>query len=608
MENIQPQSNISQNVDQQALHLTHAIALSETGKNGKPDYTASGASGEKGGYQWMPGNFESDAKTAGLDPNDFSPANQDKVAYSVIKAYKDKGYDPGQIASLWNSGSPNNWQDHSGINKEGVHYDTPAYVQNVKKNYQKLSGNQPNIQGYNPHPYSNPTSGSNPGAINLTGASTQSNQTPSNNTDTLGDELGKRVNQGSDALKSIAEGEQSGSSRLSGVIQLAGAAAGAVGDVVNKGIELIPGVKWVEGIIGKGVGALAQTAPGQAIVKSIKDFSTAHPELSKDIGAGFNILTAIPILKGLSTIGNVALDASSSALKGVAEKVATKDLTATAERTIAGRSALKSAPDAIKTLIDERAIPDIADGKYTTKDAFDKLSHNITQIEDTELQPALAQASTQSASQRVPIEQLRQEALAAVKEEFKSGGQVGKATAEVNRVIDDYKGSYGDYVSLQDINDMKRGIRQTVNFSSPKLESDVTYHLGQVFQKNIEESATKLGLGDIKAINQKMAHLIKSQNLLKHIEGKPIKTGLVGGLIKDAATVGGEVAGNSSGIPLAGAYLGRSGGGYVGKKLAGISKGILERTGKDAVRTTTEKSLGRTKGLLIGTLGQKSIR
>lgn len=142
------QNTTNQPIDQQALDLTHAIALSESGTDGKPNYNAKGASGEHGAYQWMPGNFEADAKQAGLDPTDMSPENQDKVAYSVIKSYKDKGYDPGQIASLWNSGSPNNWQNHSGTNKEGAKYDTPAYVQKVKSNYTKLSGGTNN----NPSP------------------------------------------------------------------------------------------------------------------------------------------------------------------------------------------------------------------------------------------------------------------------------------------------------------------------------------------------------------------------------------------------------------------------------------------------------------------------
>lgn len=602
------------NIDQQALDLTHSIALTESaGSNGKPNYNANGDAGtSKGAYQWQPGNFEAAAKNAGLDPNDFSPTNQDKVAYSQVKAYKDKGYDPGQIASLWNSGSPDNWQNHSGtttINGQKIKYDTPAYVQKVKQNYQTLSGgnlgqNSSQSQDYNPKPYSNTST---PGQFDLTGQ----NQTngPSTPDNSLGGELAGRLNDASGSLTNIVGGEKTGQSRVSGVLQLGGAIGGAIGDTVNKGLELIPGVKALEGVIGNKVGQLAQTPGGQAIVKSLKDFSNTHPEISKDIGAIFNIVTALPILKGLGTIKNVVLDGVSQLVKKQAENVATKDFTAIVAKTVGGRIALENGgTDSIKTLIQERAIPDIEQGKYVTKEAYDKLGQNISQIEDNELQPTLKSVSTSGVDTKQPIEQLRQEALADIKSQFKATGQVSKAESEVNRVFDDYKNSYGDYISLEDVNDMKRGIRKSVNFNSPKLESDVTYHIGQVLQKNIEDSASKLGLPDIGEINQKMANLIKAQNILKYIEGKPVKTGVVGGLIKDAATAGGEIAGNATGVPFAGAYIGREVGGGVGKKLSSVARGILSRTGKGAVRTSGSELIGKTGGLLKGALAQKIVR
>lgn len=147
------ESKQNQPIDQQALNLTHAIALQESGKNGKPNYDAVGDNGTShGAYQWQPGNFESAAKEAGLDPTDLSPENQDKVAYYQVKKYKDEGYQPAQIASLWNSGSPDNWQNHSGttvINGKSISYDTPAYVQGVKSYYNELSGNQNTSSGNN---------------------------------------------------------------------------------------------------------------------------------------------------------------------------------------------------------------------------------------------------------------------------------------------------------------------------------------------------------------------------------------------------------------------------------------------------------------------------
>lgn len=143
----------STDIDRQALNLTHAIALAESGSKGKPNYNAVGDNGTStGAYQWNgAGHFASDAKAAGLDPNDFSPQNQDKVAYAKVKKLKDEGKQPAEIASIWNSGQPQNYQNHSGvtnINGQMIHYDTPAYVQKVKQYYTQLNG------AYNPTPYS----------------------------------------------------------------------------------------------------------------------------------------------------------------------------------------------------------------------------------------------------------------------------------------------------------------------------------------------------------------------------------------------------------------------------------------------------------------------
>jgi hypothetical protein len=155
-DNMPPTQSQQSGTDMDALALTHAIALTESGNGkGTPNYKAVGDNGtSNGAYQWQPGNFASAAKSAGLDPTDMSPENQDRVAYSQVKAYKDKGYDPGQIASLWNSGSPNNWQNHSGtttINGKSITYDTPAYVKKVQANYQKITS-QGGSQGGNNNP------------------------------------------------------------------------------------------------------------------------------------------------------------------------------------------------------------------------------------------------------------------------------------------------------------------------------------------------------------------------------------------------------------------------------------------------------------------------
>jgi hypothetical protein len=145
-------------IDKGALDLTHAIALQESSKDGvQPNYSASGDAGTSyGAYQWnngkqplqpgqLPTNFINGAKKAGLDPTDFSPENQDKVAYSQVLAMKNQGLNPEQISAAWNAGIGhiNDWQNHVGsteINGQILHYDTPTYVSNVHNYYQQLAG------------------------------------------------------------------------------------------------------------------------------------------------------------------------------------------------------------------------------------------------------------------------------------------------------------------------------------------------------------------------------------------------------------------------------------------------------------------------------------
>ncbi len=134
-------------LDAGVVNLSRAIRQQESGGN----YNAIGDNGTShGAFQWQPGNFAAAAKQFGLDPTDFSPVNQDKVAYQQIAHYKNQGYSPEQIASLWNSGKPDptgNVGDTT-VNGKPLHYDTPTYVNNVMNNFQqfKQQGTQNSIQ------------------------------------------------------------------------------------------------------------------------------------------------------------------------------------------------------------------------------------------------------------------------------------------------------------------------------------------------------------------------------------------------------------------------------------------------------------------------------
>lgn len=142
----------SQKLDPSVIALTKALGRQESGG----DYNKIGDNGHSAGaYQWnnptplqsgqIPENFKSFASEVGANPNDFSPGNQDKVAYTIVQkwgipiAQGGLGLSPAEIASKWNSGDPQAYKTQkAGYNaSQGVNYDTAGYVNNVSKYYQQ---------------------------------------------------------------------------------------------------------------------------------------------------------------------------------------------------------------------------------------------------------------------------------------------------------------------------------------------------------------------------------------------------------------------------------------------------------------------------------------
>ena len=101
-----------------------------------------GEGAELGGaslYQYTKGTWSSVAKKYLGDANaPMSVANENKATYLRIKDWRDKGMKPEQIASMWNAGEgkPNAYAEGmSGVNKYGVKYDVPAYVNRVMNTF-----------------------------------------------------------------------------------------------------------------------------------------------------------------------------------------------------------------------------------------------------------------------------------------------------------------------------------------------------------------------------------------------------------------------------------------------------------------------------------------
>lgn len=127
----------TQALDPDVVALSKAIRDTETpGGQAIPGKTGELTSR----YQFMPATWKSEAGRILGNPNaPLTNENENKVAYTRIKEWKDKGYGPDQIASMWNSGHPD-WRGNVGVNKAGVNFDTPAYVAKVGTLYKQYKG------------------------------------------------------------------------------------------------------------------------------------------------------------------------------------------------------------------------------------------------------------------------------------------------------------------------------------------------------------------------------------------------------------------------------------------------------------------------------------
>lgn len=605
----------TQQLDPQAVNLTKAIRQVETGSN----FQATGKSGEYGAYQFTPSTWTTASQKylgQSVPLEKSTPSQQTEVVYKQIKDWKDQGYNPGQIASMWNAGekNPNAYLDTSfqGTNKSGAKYNVSAYAKSVANAYQTIKGGG-QVNGDPNNPSNVPNQFVNPGQQNqesqsdfvtpppLSGTPTPPPDITPTTNDSQNQGLGSELIQRSKDLSNAVENPNINIG--SKVIQGAGAIAGAGGDIINAGLNAVTFGLFnkVTGLVGKGVEAVAQTPIGQSILKSVQDFSQAHPELSADIGAGVNIATAIPILKGVGLVKDVAMDAASNALKNMAEKAATKEFTEVAMRTVGGRKLINTIPDGISTLVKERAIPDVENvgGRtlFNVDEAQGVIKNSVNAIDEKELQPILEEVSKrQNFGQSLAT--LKSVAIKEAENDvtLKEAGMVPKAIKQIESRFEGWQHSYGENVDLATENRLKIGSGKFSDWGTPEGSADKVIY--RALQKNIEDVAQKNGLGDVRAINQKMAKLLQAQKLLDVIKGKPMKGGFIHGLVKNTATVGGEMAGNAVGVPFAGALVGRGSGGLIEKTLGKVTPRAIRNS---VLQRTTEGYISPgVKGLIKG--------
>lgn len=292
-------------IDPTIKALVSAIGEAETGSSSPDAYTKRGASGEYGRYQFMPDTWKAYSAKAGVTTplERASIEEQNKVAYSKIKEWKDAGYNPAQIASMWNAGpgKPNAYKEGwKGVNSQGVAYDTPAYAQKVSEAYQRLKGQ-------------------------TASAISPDQPMPQAETTLMGD-IGRTASEaGGDLATAIGKGVSGEINPLSSILQSGGALAegalGTIGDIIHHTPVVKDIVKGVGDVSESLVQGALDTEAGQKGVAYAQKFAQEHPEASGNIGAAVDIASAVPVFKGIGLVKNKIAGGIDSALHGSKDAV-----------------------------------------------------------------------------------------------------------------------------------------------------------------------------------------------------------------------------------------------------------------------------------------------
>lgn len=515
--------------------VTLAKAIRQVESN--TDYNAVGDNGQShGAYQFNKDNFQNWAKQYGLNPDDFSPVNQDKVAYSRINSFLQKGVAPSEVAAIWNGAK------YIGGKYQAIQ---PEYVNKVKSAYQQIASTPQENQQGNQKMLA-------PGvpALNLG----QQGQPQTEDKGVWGNLMsGNLLGAGKDAFNwmfpivgDIADDYQNKSQKT--LLQ-------QLGDAGLSALWFVPGLGEGTGLlghileggaIGYGAGALSSLSQGQGLAQSFS------PNASNLIGAATGGVAG-GVLDRLSSLfgKNITQEGAINAVK--------KNLTDTMGATRSGGKLLENitsrGSDPAGLIVGENAIPDIVNGKFSTQAAQQAVKKNLATV--GKLRAAILDSSGES----VPLASLRRFAGDQV-EQYAASGETTKMQAQLDKLFQDYQGSYGDAVTpsqLEAIKEAQAGASGIYKRTGQIGEQNAASIVGNVARSRIEDIASKSGFSGMKELNKLMSEHYDALSLLGKIDGQTVKGGRLGNMLR-----GHTIAGISALADVAG------GGGLFSTLLAGL--------------------------------------
>lgn len=542
-------------LDPKLVNLAQAIRQTESQGN----FSAKGASGEYGAYQFMPDTWNGNASRFGVNvPLDqATPAQQNEVAYKQLQEWSAQhpDWDVGNFASAWNAGpgKPNAYKEGNvGTNSKGVSYDTPGYAKKVAEAYQQFKA-----QNAQNAPVANvPQQGD--GSSFLGDLSS-------------GNVLGAAQKAGDFAFPIVSDlaKDFEGSSTKSGLQQLGDAGLSALWFLPFGGIA-----EGATDVARVGLG-LAESSKAAKVIGGVATGLGAGyaGDVSSNLSQG---KTGLDVAKpGLGTALGGVLPGALAGAGSLYQKFAGDDALLTkvqqAYEDAAGatklgiRAASKTASKGLDSnpefLAHAGILPETEEVNGTRK--FMTGENSVSQkeiqgrIEDlTNLRDeAIAKAGT---DHPMYIEDMRQAALERADGEF-AGTAKQTVESHINAEFDAYKQQFGDKkgnISLTEANEIKKDLQGKTNYDAtrPTVITRANSLMANVAKVSVEEGANSAGLKGVKNINQVIQQHIDAKAFLNRIDGQTIKGGKVGKLLYEGigAAVGntvGKVIDNATGLP-----------------------------------------------------------
>lgn len=596
----QSNQTLPNNVDRSVVAMMRALAQHESGNRAVlPQEKGIGGASI---YQYTTDTWKGVAQKYLGDANaPLTRANENKATYYRIKEWKDTGYKPAQIASMWNAGEGepdaytgkfSSGKPSIGTNDYGVNYNVPAHAQSVISKFQneltKIKSESPTASET-----TEPL-----GSQELKTEQTYFDKMKANSPLFKGGEL---------ALKGITKGIELADKafrptigRAAGyaVEQLGTGIGGAVGLVAGTGKEIYDfakGGKFSVSDIGKAIektatetgkfgreigteGGVAAPFAGLGKIPSAlvaapslyegtkKMIQTKGQEGKTELAVGFAGLLGAKLSTGAWIDDPLKAIVKSGVNSPISKTTKITDDIRNGYRSVLrpGKGEImnievrqgKSIDNIIDFIAEEGVvIKSTPDGKMDTLEAIDFLKQK-----QQEPNRVLNEILSTDKTKKFDLMESAEKAFKELEDTVKNADELNARKKEVLEFIQAEIERNGRYVDATTLNNIKSGM-WSVGYNMGKPTSQSTARkLGHIMKESIEQNFPDQ---NIRNLNNLTGQYADALYMLKQAEGRVVPKGAIGQYVAQAI---GAMAGSS--VPLVGPLAGGWIGGKVGKYLA----------------------------------------